>query len=405
MPTGALLHTFPLETELLLRCARTALDAQEAAAIGACIERRPDWERVLAKAAWHGLAPLVYANLHAACPSAVPESVLDRMRAQALSVVEQSLLLTSELGKLLQRFEAAGIPVLPFKGPLLAVSAYGRLGLRSFDDVDLLVRREDALRAQDMLSAAGYRPFYRLTPFLRRVHLRKYTELAYGTAEHPVMADLHWGFVPPCYSFAPALDACWERLETIALNGTSMQSFNAQDTLRWLCLHGLKHDWERLGWVCDLSELIRSHATLPWDELMKAASQGGHLRMVLLGLRLARDLLGSRLPAAIAAALEADPRVARLAARVYHRLASGNEDRRRPFGISVIYPAAMERARDRWRYYFNVTLTPTGLEWAAVPLPAALYPLYYLIRPLRVLGKQGLDLLRRMHFVRGSKNT
>ena len=51
------------------------------------------------------------------------------------------------------------------------------------------------------------------------------------------------------------------------------------------------------------------------------------------------------------------------------------------------YLRAMERARNRLRFLHNVLLRPTPLEWEAVPLPPALAPLYYLIRPMRLFWK------------------
>ena len=47
----------------------------------------------------------------------------------------------------------------------------------------------------------------------------------------------------------------------------------------------------------------------------------------------------------------------------------------------------MERASDRLRFLHDVLLRPTPLEWEAVPLPPSLAPLYYLVRPMRLLWK------------------
>ena len=46
--------------------------------------------------------------------------------------VRHSLHLTKELLNLLPLFEAAAIPVLAIKGPILAQLAYNKLGLRQF---------------------------------------------------------------------------------------------------------------------------------------------------------------------------------------------------------------------------------------------------------------------------------
>jgi hypothetical protein len=44
---------------------------------------------------------------------------------------------------------------VPFKGPALAVQAYGDLSLRQYDDLDLLIHEADVPRAYQLLIANG----------------------------------------------------------------------------------------------------------------------------------------------------------------------------------------------------------------------------------------------------------
>ena len=62
-----------------------------------------------------------------------------------------------QLSTLLRNFKAAGIPAIPYKGPALAATAYGNVGLRVFGDLDILIQKEDVPRAADMMTALGYR--------------------------------------------------------------------------------------------------------------------------------------------------------------------------------------------------------------------------------------------------------
>jgi len=49
--------------------------------------------------------------------------------------------LTKELLELLTLFEAHCIPASPYKGPALAIMAYGNLALRQFSDLNILVHK------------------------------------------------------------------------------------------------------------------------------------------------------------------------------------------------------------------------------------------------------------------------
>src|ERR1700681_921232 len=70
--------------------------------------------------------------------------------------IRYAFFLTGKLLRLLELFQAAEIPVIPLKGPVLAQILYGDPVLREFEDLDLLVRKRDVLRALQLLNAHGY---------------------------------------------------------------------------------------------------------------------------------------------------------------------------------------------------------------------------------------------------------
>ena len=66
----------------------------------------------------------------------------------------------------------------------------------------------------------------------------------------------------------------------------------------FLCAHGAKHLWARLGWLCDLARLIQMEQGIDWSEVFDQTRRSHTTRMILLGLLLADNLLGVELPAA-----------------------------------------------------------------------------------------------------------
>jgi hypothetical protein len=67
------------------------------------------------------------------------QALLDGQRAQNFV----TLRMTTELFRVLDQFASAGIVALVVKGPVLAVRAYGDPAMRSYCDLDLLVRQRD----------------------------------------------------------------------------------------------------------------------------------------------------------------------------------------------------------------------------------------------------------------------
>ena len=68
----------------------------------------------------------------------------------------RNLLLVGQLLMLLRLFKDNDIPIIPYKGAVLAASAYGDITLREFHDLDFLVQKDHLLKARDLLLSHGY---------------------------------------------------------------------------------------------------------------------------------------------------------------------------------------------------------------------------------------------------------
>jgi hypothetical protein len=108
----------------------------------------------------------------------------------------------------------------------------------------------------------------------------------------------------------------WQRRTSIPLKDKTVQGLAPEDLLIILCVHGSKHAWEQLKWVCDVAELLRAHDRLDWQQVFATASTWRCERMVLLGLSLAQQLLDAPLPVLASAHLSADSDVQALSLRM-----------------------------------------------------------------------------------------
>ena len=136
--------------QFLVGCLRSFLAVEGTPRLNAPIED-VDWDSLVRLAAFHRVAPLLDHALRNTRPHAAPASVLADLTAYVRSASGHSLLLTGELLQLLKRFEAQGIPAIPFKGPALAYFLYGDPALRQFDDIDIFLHQEDFPAAKQLL--------------------------------------------------------------------------------------------------------------------------------------------------------------------------------------------------------------------------------------------------------------
>jgi hypothetical protein len=377
------------ELELLLRCAHARPGPTEAAEIAALCDPALDWRFLCRTAQEHALVPLLFTALESACPERVPPRVFQHLRDVFHTSVARSLLLTGELLRIVDLLAACGIMAVPFKGPSLAQSAYGRVELRPCGDLDLLLRPGEVLAARELLGKHGFEAFPRLSPARERAFLRTECEFWFGEARELVSLETHWAIREPAYAFPFDLERLWKRLDCVTLGGRPVPSLRAEDLLLVLAAHGAKHRWVNLRLGCDLAELLRSQPGLDWDDVLHHARALHAERVLRLGLSLAQELLAAPVPPEIQPWLAGDPTVPALVREVRKRLFAPMEIRARTERDLRLYLRMRERFRDRARYFWSTLLTPTLEDWSCVSLPDALYGLYYLVRPIRLLGKYG----------------
>jgi hypothetical protein len=312
----------------------------------------------------------------------------------------RNVFLTAQMYKILKALEARSISAVPFKGPALAAAVYGNLALRQFGDLDILVHKRDVARAREMLVSLGYQPQYRLTRAQETAFLRYEREYTFVHSDTRDAVELHWELAPKSFPFSLDTDRLWRHLEQVSLNGNRVPTFSPEDLLLFLCVHGAAHLWARLGWVCDVAELIRTYANMDWERLTNRAGEFGIERMLLLGIFLANELLQAPLPEDVLKKVQADERIEELAGQVYEGLFPAAEGSHRMFEeeahFQPFHLKAMERSRDKVWYCIRQATTPILKDWALRPLPAYLFPLYRVLRPVRLLGKYGRRSLWRV---------
>jgi hypothetical protein len=374
------------EAALLLATARTQVDAASEGRIRALLQQPVNWPILLKAAAWHGAQPLLYRNLPTDMPDAVPAAVLGELKTTQRRNALSSLELTRELLRVVGAFGSRDVRILPLKGPALAEMAYGDLALRRFIDLDLMVARRDLTAAYEILAALGYAMIDECQRH-RSAYLHTHHHYAFRHRQNRVEIELHWRLVTRQHTCGLTFGRLWQNSQVLPLAGQPMRQPSVEDTLLLVCLHGSMHGWRELKQVCDVAELLRRQTEIPWPALVQRARSLGLLRMLLLGLTLARDLLDAAVPSQLLDAISADPDVAWLASYVTPDLLSLRAAPEPAFESRSFfrYHARLrERRRDRLDESLRRIFVPVKEEWAAAGIPEQLWPLQYVMRPARL---------------------
>ena len=384
------------EIDLLFACARTQVNQAIDERVRALLELKIDWAFVIEKARQHCVMPLLCWNLCKLWPQLVPDSILRQLHESSAAHARRNLLQTAELIEVVGALDAEKIQALAFKGPALAAQVYGNLSLRQYGDLDILVHESDLNAAINVLLARGYQLENAATNSRKFFSSRpRGKDVVLTNATRGIRVELHWRLSGAHFSFPLNLRNLWDELDEIDLASTRLRCLKPNELLIYLSLHGSRHSWERLGWVCDVAEVIRAYPDLDWPQVLRRARSLGCERSLLLSLMLASELFDAEIPFAVKQKLAADQKLRVVAVQVCKWFFREAEQSLTLSEWYLYHLWLKERQVDKLRLhihyslrYLRLALRPNQRDHAIVLLPASVSFLYYLVRPLRLIRER-----------------
>ena len=323
-------------------------------------------EALFARARRHRVLGLLQAGLPGAG---------DALRAAAYGKSQHSARLALEAERLFARLAPALRNPALLKGPALAAQAWPDPGLRSYDDLDLLVARRDYRRLQDVLREADYAP--EVADPRRRSHLWHY---GWGIAFlHPegFRVEANHRFFPPHYPWPCRLDARRE-MPFVAqpLESAAVRAPAPELHLLLGALHAIWHGWARLAWLADLAGLLARHPGIFPQAQALAARCPFARRALIAGCGAAEAIFGPGLaPDALSAAPGAAVAEAAALLSGFARNLRGSE--LRTFHEQFMAPP------EKAAYRLRRLAIPGDGDFRWIRLPPAARGLYWILRPVR----------------------
>src|SRR5271165_906426 len=387
-PTSHAARTAPHEDDefaLLCALAGAELSPERIERIANWDQSALDWNEVLHLAEFHGVLPLAARNLLLYAPG-LPAEIERSLRSAYQENLRRSLWFSAELARIIRHFERRQLQAIPYKGPVLAQSAYRDLGLRSFSDLDFLVSAADFVRAKLALAEIGYVPGAVFTPAVERMWLRAGYERAFDSACGKNLVELQWAVVPYFYAVDVRAGDWLARAGRTAVGEYLVPCLSPEDSLLALCLHAAKHLWMRLIWLSDIAETLRTQS-IDYALVSSQARALGIVRMVGVSFWLARNAFQAELPKAAEELIAADTGVPALGAEIAERLARKTVYDFESTEYFRMILKLRERRSDRVRYLWRLVWTPSAGDVAEVRLSETLFPLYRIVRIGRLLRR------------------
>jgi len=380
--------------EIIILCARDDLSSGQITRLKELCREQGDWHGVYDLAMQHRVLPLVYRNLSKYCSDSVPPEILEQGKQLYRNNGARNLMMTGYLARVLALLKKHDMPAMPFKGPVLAIDLYGDSALRTFGDIDVLIQRDHLLHAVNVLAAEGFLPSFPLND-------QQLLRLSETDNEYPLLhktrgisLDLQWEITGGYFPSQMTFEDLYRNHKTMEIGGEELAVFSDEDLLFYLCVHGNQHTWKQLDHICCIAGLIARSPDLDWNAVFQTAARYKGLRMLCIGLLLARHLFDTVLPEQFSIRLREDSRAVELAQQLSLNLlapahsSSGSVSHR----FMKYHLLSMDHPLLAIRYALRLLFLPTRYDWQRHPLPACLSFLHYLIRPFR-LGWEGVKTI------------
>jgi len=365
-----------------------------------------DWRAFARLCDYHDVGSFIYCRLRGQTGITFPPGLLEHLRVRFLEASVHNYHLAQKLIELTSLLEENEIPVLAYKGPALAMIAYGDLALRQYQDLDLVIRPEHLLKAVELMTRCGFEiaaDWWNPSRPEDPRYVARYHEIAFRAPDRSYFVDLHWQLAPhQAQAFRLDVDMLWNRAASLKLLQSDISTLCREDLFLALCCHGTVHRWGRLKWLLDIAELLRGAETLNWLRIEEMTRNRPLARAsATLALGLAHDLLDLVVPAQAARILPATERTRAVTAAICEEILL----RGHTSGNNHTALLGLEGSTIEWIKYFGVQpawwfhqvfVQVTPKERALVDLPQRLEFLYHFVRPVRLVLKHSRRVARSL---------
>jgi len=353
---------------------------------------------IIDQANYHNVIPLVALAFNSEYYEYVPKPLVEKINELNREIVIKNLYLLNELSSLNNLFTSKEIEFLLLKGPAVGAELYKDINLRHFRDLDLLVRKEDIDAALNLLLENGYKYSFNLTDRQEKLYKKSSIYLTdhdnqytFIHREKMIIVELHWALMPEQYSFFNDTESLFDRKKKIKINDIEFNTLNDEDNILFLSVHGIKHGWSRLYWLCDIVCFLITKKSIDWSNVLIRAKALNCRRQLCIALNVSNIIVPGLLNEKLIGIIKNDNVVEMISGRILENVFN-NDPYIELENNNKIFIGSMEHFSDKMRYYFDKLFRPTIYEVEVIVLPKKLSFLYYILRPLRLIKKYLLKI-------------
>ncbi len=245
------------------------------------------WKTIMSIVKQHRLGPLLYWRLkqeqkHLLIPEDIQNSLSQQYKKSAL----RSLQLQRELIKLSDALSNANIPFIALKGAYLAFYAYPEPALRPMRDLDILVSKENVIRAYSLLLDCGYKKTNSAGDPQAYINEGRKHLAPISTPDNLIKIEIHLSISKNNNQNNQWVHDCWLRSINRNVANKSITFLSETDLLLNLIEHASYHHLFDNGplIISDIANLIQTHV-IDWKLFWQISENNHSTRGALLVLK------------------------------------------------------------------------------------------------------------------------
>jgi hypothetical protein len=357
-----------------------------------------DWENIFSLASRHGILPLLYKTLRQLDTSlklSVTSSesyfpnLLTNLKTRYMNISQQNMLMSAELIRIMKLFKENKIPALAFKGPTLAQMAYNDITLRQYSDLDILIYKKDIKNIFFVMASAGYNTVLPKQLLNDPSCMDIMTDFLFINKQNKIIVEIHWQLMEENFQMNIKTEQLINMKTDVSINNSLVRTIHPEIMIVYLAMHGAKHGWERLGWLCDIDYLIRTNEKkINWDTALKLAKDTGSFNALLSTLYASKELFSTPIPDTISYYLN-NTKISvlgNLTIKMTSELMHKDGIKRKLLLQDYRY-MIIDKRLPQWYYNLKSLFTLSYLDCADIRLPRLLKFLYYPLRIKRLIQK------------------
>jgi len=376
---------FSNELQLLILLSQHDLNKAEIEKIET-LEKLVDWKLFFELAHKHRLISHVVKQI-----KQYPNILKSEIKKQLIEIQQglsrKALLYSQYVLKIHDRLNQKNIPHTFFKGPLLSLELYKDIGFRDYRDIDLLVPLSHIENARKIIQEFG---FVMLAP--KKTLSKKQKKINYTISHHyhltkpntPIEVELHWNLTNPKTYLSLETKKIITDSINIEIAKQNLPYISKPENIVFLAAHGAIHQWYRLFWLKDFSEIICQSSNEDIYKAWKLSQKNRLGKTFKQACNLSNLLYKTEIPQYI-------DNIGHTNSLIQGSLKSisNKELRQQGLGGKIKFVWYRLKLKPDINYHISLIfrLRTHFTDWEIFPLPNYLFFLYYIFRPFILIYK------------------